>query len=85
MACHISPLKKAKKQGGNAITQPRSHPIAHFTAKFLDAFKHHDILALVRGSKQGRHTQDVGFRPVSSSLNEPWQPLRCGQNLRGPF
>jgi len=29
MACHTPPLKKAKKQG-NAITQPRSHPIPKF-------------------------------------------------------
>jgi len=27
MACHTPPLKKAKKQGDNAITQPQSHPI----------------------------------------------------------
>ena len=29
MACHITPLKKAKKQE-NAITQPWSHPIPKF-------------------------------------------------------
>jgi len=27
MACHTPPLKKVKKQGGNAITQPWYHPI----------------------------------------------------------
>jgi len=30
MACHIAPLKKAKKTRGNAITQPWSYPIPKF-------------------------------------------------------
>jgi len=27
MACHTPPLKKSEETRGNAITQPRSHPI----------------------------------------------------------
>ena len=30
MVCHIAPLNKVKKQGENAITQPRSNPIPKF-------------------------------------------------------